>query len=555
MKKNPRLQFTDSELNPKLRQRVRRAGKAADKAEAAREKIPKAKKKVKRAVLDPETGKIKARLFFEEVDKPKPPSKLSHAVRDTPGNTLAATVHREVRQSEQDNVGLEIAHRLEEAAEAGGRLAQHSYRAGKLKPYRKAAKAERQLEKANVNALYQKHLQDNPQLSSNPLSRWHQKRAIRKQYAASVRSGQSAAATVETTAKTAAEKVKEGTDFVRRHKKGIGIIAGLAVCVCLLLNCVSSCSILAQGIASSLGSSTFPCEDADMLGAEAAYAGMEAALQNELDNYAALHPGYDEYRFDLDEIGHDPYVLISLLTAYHGGAWTLPEVQGTLDLFFDRQYTLTEAVTTETRCNAAGHPYPWTVCNVTLENFDLSHLPAYLLDEDGLSLYASFMANLGNRPDLFPVGAYPNASQTQTYLDYDVPPEALADAQFAAMLTEAEKYLGFPYVWGGSSPSTSFDCSGFVSWVINHSGWNVGRLGAKALCNLCTPVSPANAQPGDLVFFINTYNAPDPSAPTHCGIYVGNHMMIHCGSPISYADLNSTYWQDHFYTYARLPSP
>ena len=177
MKKNPRLQFTDSELNPKLRQHVRRAEKAADKAEAAREKIPKAKRKVKRAVLDPETGKIKARLFFEEVDKAKPPSKLSHAVQDAPGNTLAGAVHREVRQSEQENVGIESAHRLEEAAEAGGRLAQHSYRAGKLKPYRKAAKAERQLEKANVNALYQKHLQDNPQLSSNPLSRWHQKRA------------------------------------------------------------------------------------------------------------------------------------------------------------------------------------------------------------------------------------------------------------------------------------------------------------------------------------------------------------------------------------------
>ena len=556
-KENPRLQFTDSELNPKLRQSVRRADKAADKAEAARGKIPKVRRKVKQAALDPETGKIKARLYFEEVDKAKPPSKLSHAIRDAPGNAAAVQLHRQISEAEDDNVGLESAHRLEEAAEAGGRLAAHSARARKLKPYREAAKAERRLEKANVNALYQKHIQENPQLASTPLSRWQQKRAIQKQYAASVRSGQSAAATVENTAraaKKAAEKSKDGANFLWRHKKGIGIIIGLFFSVCLLLNCMASCSILAEGLLSSVGGSTFPSADEDMLGAEAAYAGMEADLQNYLDTYASSHD-YDEYHFDLDEIGHDPYVLIALLTAYHGGTWTLPEVQGTLSMLFDRQYILTETVTSETRYNDDGDPYIWTVCNVKLENFDLSHLPVYLLGEDGMNLYANYMATLGNRPDLFPVGTYPNASQRQDYLDYDVPPEALADAQFAAMLTEAEKYLGFPYVWGGSSPSTSFDCSGFVSWVINHSGWNVGRLGAKALCNLCTPVSPANARPGDLVFFINTYNAPDPNAPTHCGIYVGNGMMIHCGSPISYANLNSSYWQDHFFCYGRLPNP
>ena len=198
-------------------------------------------------------------------------------------------------------------------------------------------------------------------------------------------------------------------------------------------------------------------------------------------------------------------------------------------------------------------PYDYYICNVKLENFDLSHLPVYIMGEDQVSVYAMYMSTLGNRPDLFPTSEYPNASQREDYLDYDVPPEALEDEVFAAMLTEAEKYLGMPYVWGGSSPSTSFDCSGFVSWVINHSGWNVGRLGAKSLCNICTPVSPANARPGDLVFFINTYDAPDPNAPTHCGIYVGNNMMIHCGSPISYANLNTNYWQNHFYCYGRLP--
>ena len=214
---------------------------------------------------------------------------------------------------------------------------------------------------------------------------------------------------------------------------------------------------------------------------------------------------------------------------------------------------------TETRTDSEGNsytvevPYNYYICNVTLDNFDLSHLPVYIMGEDQVSMYATYMATLGNRPDLFPRSKYPNASQREDYLDYDVPPEALEDETFAAMLAEAEKYLGYPYVWGGSSPATSFDCSGFVSWVINHSGWDVGRLGAKALCNLCTPVSPANARPGDLVFFINTYDAPDPNAPTHCGIYVGNNMMIHCGNPISYANLSSNYWQEHFYCYGRLP--
>jgi hypothetical protein len=265
---------------------------------------------------------------------------------------------------------------------------------------------------------------------------------------------------------------------------------------------------------------------------------------------------YDEYRYDLDSIGHDPYVLISILTAYHLGTWIRSEVQGTLQMLFDRQYTLTQTVDVEVRYYSTDDgdiPYNYYICNVKLENFDLSHLPVYILSEDQLSAYSVYMANQGNWPDLFPVEQYPNASQREDYLDYDVPPEALENEVFAAMLTEAEKYLGMPYVWGGSSPSTSFDCSGFVSWVINHSGWNVGRLGAKSLCNICTPVSPANARPGDLVFFINTYDAPDPNAPIHCGIYVGNNMMIHCGNPISYANLSSNYWQEHFYCYGRLP--
>ena len=285
-----------------------------------------------------------------------------------------------------------------------------------------------------------------------------------------------------------------------------------------------------------------------VLGAEAAYAGMEADLQDYLDTYESTH-SYDEYHFDLDEIGHDPYVLISILTAYHQGEWTLDEVQGTLDMLFEKQYILTERVVVETRYDSEGDPYSWYICYVTLESKDLSHLPVYIMGEEQLSMYATYMATLGNRPDLFPQSQYPNASQKEDYLDYDVPPEALEDEQFAAMLEEAEKYLGYPYVWGGSSPSTSFDCSGFVSWVINHSGWDVGRLGAQGLCNICTPVTAANAKPGDLVFFKGTYDTPGVS---HCGIYVGNGMMIHAGSPISYANLNTSYWQEHLYCYGRL---
>ena len=541
-KKNPRLQFTDAELNPKLRHHARRAGKAADQAERARAKLPKDKKKRRRRMTSQHMGPAAPgkRLYFAEVDKPKPPSKLSHALQQAPGLMVSGAVHREVQRAEQDNVGLESIHKLELGAETAGRIAESAYHARKLRPYRPAARAERRLEKANVKLLYQKHIQDNPQLASSPLSRWQQKRAIRKQYASAVRSGQSAAATMESTAraaKRAAEKSRRTTAFFIRHRSVVGVIITIFFMLALLLNVLSSCTALVQGGLSVLSITTFPSADADMLGAEAAYAAMEDELRSCLDNFERTH-SYDAYRYELDEIGHDPYVLISLLTAYQHGGWTLAEASPVLSLFFDQQYRLTEDVTTETRYDSDGQPYPWSVCTVTLDNFDLAHLTAYLLDEPGLQLYAGYMANQGNRPDLFPQDEYPNASGRGDYMDYDVPPE---------------KYLGYPYVFGGSSPSTSFDCSGFVSWVLYHSGWDVGRLGAQGLYHICTPVSPANAKPGDLVFFKYTYKAPDPDGVTHCGIYVGNHMMLHCGDPISYTNLNNPYWQDHFFQFGRLP--
>ena len=532
--RNSRLQFTDAERgDPRLKEHIRRADKAADKADAVQKKVPKKKKLVKYRQTDPATGKPKTRLRFEDVDKPAPASKLTHTVKAAPLNAVSVQTHRKIQETEQENVGVESAHRLEETAEGSVRLAAHSVRARKLRPYREAEKARMKLGRANVNALYQKHIRDHPDLASNPISRWQQKRAIRKQYATSVRSGEGVAATMENAvraARQAAEKSKATGSFVWKHKKGFAIAAALFLAVSVFLNGLSSCTVLAEGVLSGLGGSTYSSADADMLGAEAAYAGMEAALKNELDNYADLHPGHDEYQFDLDEIGHDPYVLISLLTACHRGAWTLADVGETLEMLFERQYTLTETVARETRYDENDQPYEYTICKVKLTNFDLSHLPVYVLDEDGMHLYAVYMSTLGNRPDLFPTSEYPNASQREDYLDYDVPRSALEDETFAAMLKEAEKYLGFPYVWGGTNPSTSFDCSGFVSWVINHSGWNYGRLGVMGLENVCTPVSKTNAKPGDLVFFIGTYDAPYPDRPSHVGIYVGNGMMIHCGS-------------------------
>lgn len=323
-KQEPRLQFTDAEkVDPELEKPIRKVEKAEKKADAAQAKIPKKKVVKKERTVDPASGKTSVRLHFEEVDKAKPPSKLTHSVKDAPANVVLGTAHKEVRESEDDNVGVKASHKLEETAEASGRIVREGYHSHKLQPYRKAAHAEHQLEKANVDALYKKSLRDNPELSSNPVSRWQQKQAIKKQYAAAKRTGDTAAATTQNTAKTAkktAEASKKIGEFFVRHKRGFGIAIAFLALLALMLNSLSSCSLMFQGIVSGISSTTYPSEDDDMLGAEAAYAAMEEDLQYELDHYETLHPGYDEYHFDLDEIGHDPYVLISILTAYHGGA-------------------------------------------------------------------------------------------------------------------------------------------------------------------------------------------------------------------------------------------
>ncbi|QNK40250.1 C40 family peptidase [Caproicibacter fermentans] len=573
-KRAPRLQFTKEEqTDPVLKESVRRVQKAAAKADRAQTKIPKKKVLCKQRAFDKPAGKTKVRLYFEEADKKKP-SKLTHAVRDAPGNAVLMRFHREIRQSEDENVGVEAAHKSEETAETGGRLVRSAHRSHKLKPYRESAKAEKRLDHANLGYLQKKAARDNPQPSGNPFAHWRQKRAVKKQYAAAKRAGQftgSAGKAAKNTAKagkTAARESRRAAAFVGRHRNSFLIVAGVFLVLVLLLNVLSSSSVLLEGALSGVTASTYPSTDDAMLGAETAYSQKETDLQNEIDHYQEQHPGYDEYHYTLDKIGHDPYVLVSILTAWHGGEWTLDEVRDMLSTLFSKEYQLTQTVETETRYrtetdtvtdpDGTTHtetrqvPYTYTVCDVKLHNEDLSHLPVSIMNEDQLGVYSMYMSTLGNRPDLFPTSAYPSASTVKKPTEYDIPPEEMTDARFAAIMTEAQKYIGYPYVWGGSSPKTSFDCSGYVSWVINHSGWSVGRLSAQDLCDICTSVSPADAKPGDLVFFEHTY---DTDGVSHVGIYVGNGMMLAAGDPIGYSSLNTSYWQSHFYMFGRLQNP
>ena len=567
-----RLQFTAEErASPELAPYIKKAEKRADKLDAAKDALPKKRVVTKETVYDEAKGKAKSKLHFEKVEKDPPKLKPSPASRSV--QEAGLYLHGKIHEVEHENVGVEGGHKGEELAERqAGKALRSARRRQKLKPYWAAAKAERKSIAANAEYVYQKSLRDNPEMAQavkNPVSRFWQKQKIKRQYAKAARAAgqtaQGAASTAKTTA-TAAQKAakesKKAASFVARHWKGALLIGGVGLLLLLVMGGLQSCTAMFGSAGTGLAATSYLSEDSDMLGAEDAYAGMEADLQHELDNYESLHPGYDEYRFDLDEISHDPYVLTSILSALHGGAFMLDEVQGDLAMLFEQQYTLTQTIETEiryrteTRTDSEGNeyevevPYTYYICNVTLTNNDLSHLPVYIMDEEQLSLYAAYMQTLGNRPDLFPNSSYPHASTVKEPTYYEIPPEALEDETFAAMIAEADKYVGYPYVWGGSSPSTSFDCSGFISWVLNHSGWSVGRQTAQGLYNLCTPVTAGQAKPGDLVFFVGTYDTPGVS---HVGLYVGNSVMLHCGDPISYTSLNSSYWQSHLYCYGRLP--
>ena len=486
----------------------------------------------------------------EKLSKQKPPKKPGpiRQVGRAAGGTVHGFVHGKIFEVEQENVGTEGAHRSELVGETalrrGSRFIKKKVREH---PAKAVQRAESKYIKATADYHFKMAAQEHPEMTRNPVSRMWRRHRMRKQYQKQAkRAGKYGAGAAKKTAAATEKAGAQAVGFIKRHP--VGVLLAL-VCVLLLFmmqSCSSSLVMLGNSGAGAVGATTYPSKDEDILGAEAAYAGMEAELQSYLDTYESTHD-YDEYHFDLDGIEHDPYVLISILSVLHEGEWTLSQVESTLEMLFDRQYILTERMVRETRHDSDGDPYSWYICYVTLENRNLSHLPLELMGEEEMARYSLYMSTLGNRPDLFPESEYVD-KYTKPPVDYEVPGEYLDDETFAAILTEAEKYLGYPYVWGGSSPATSFDCSGFVSWVINHSGWNVGRLGAQGLYNICTPTS--SPKPGDLVFFKGTY---DTAGVSHCGIYVGDNKMLHCGDPIGYADLQTSYWQSHFYAYGRLP--
>ena len=531
----------------------------------------------------PHARKKKIRLRFEETEA-KPPSRLRHPVQ-RPIESAREQLHQQLAEAnEDDNAAASAVLQGDRFSTSALQMGEHAYHAHKLRPYKQAQNAERALDEANTRYLEAKHRAENPQFTSNPLSRWQQKRAIRKEYAAMKAAGD----TVSNTGKSAAaagKTVRGAGDVTGRmaevfqsHPSSLLIIL-LCAMLLILMGSLQSCTPLAQSVLESLIIGTYPATEDDVRAAERAYTAKERELQDEMDRYEQYHPGYDEYHVDADEIWHDPYVLIAIISAcFDGQEWTLDTAYPVIEKYFDLQYVVTQTVSTETRYRteartgtrivtdpATGQqhtetypydvqvPYAYSICNVRLENKNLSHLPVISMSHHTMGMYALYMASHGNMEGIFSGNPYAVPLRDPTL--YDIPQETLdADPSFAALMEEATKYIGYPYVWGGASPETSFDCSGFVSYVFTNSGvYNTGRLGAKGLRSLCRDVPEEQAKPGDIVFFDGTMGE-DVAGITHCGIYVGNHKMLHCGSPIGYADLTDSYWQTHFHSFGRVPN-
>ena len=584
-----RAEAVDERLSDKLHQ-----SRQSSKADREKEKAPSKRKprttarggKVEATAerlsdkLRPERQSAKAargklRIEVTEVTAQKPgvggraavnaPAAALHAAR----NTVRDAVGRSDNDSE-GNSGADALQSGESTVRNTGNIVNNRQYSHKLRQYDKAARLERKSDNANVEALYQRERHNDPSPSSNPISRWRQKQELKKRYMeakASGRAGASASGAAKGGKKTAEgtkSVVDKGIEFVKEHPKAILIAGALGLLIMLIAGMFSSCTAMFAGSGNAVLGTSYTAEDADITGTDADYSALETALNSQISNIESTHPGYDEYRYDLAEIGHNPYELASYLTVLFED-YTRAEVQSTLQSLFAQQYTLTLTpevevrYRTETRTDSEGNdydvevPYNYYILNVKLANKGLGAvIRASGLTTEQTDRYDVLMTTSGNRSELFGEDVY--GVTGGEYTDYDIPGEALTDERFRRMITEAEKYLGYPYVWGGSSPSTSFDCSGFVSWVINHcgNGWNVGRLGAKGLKNICDIIPPDQAKPGDLIFFHHTYDAPDPSDATHVGIYVGDGMMIHCGSPISYASTESNYWQSHFLCFGRI---
>ena len=540
------------------------------------QKVPKSPKSKFRAKSQQEQtaeSKLRMEKRGEQLDKakeklakqkpPKKPGPVKKAGRAA-GATVHGYVHGKLYEVEHENVGTESAHRSELVGEAALRsTSRYVKKQIREHPAKAVQKAESRHIKATADYQYRATVEAHPEMQKGgAVSRYIQKQKIKRQYAKQAReAAKQTAKAAEKTAVTTEKLAARAVAFVKRHPVGVLLFLACFLLLVLMQSCMSSAVTIGNGVVGAIGASTYAAEDADLRGAEAAYCGLEAELQDYLDSYECTHD-YDEYHFELDDIEHDPYVLLSIISAIHEGAWTVDEVQGTLQMLFEKQYILTETVVTERRyyletdtwTDEEGNThtdtyrvyYDYYICTVTLENFNLSHLPIYIMGEDQLSRYALYMSALGNRPDLFPSSPYV-AKYTADPVEHEIPEAYLADETFAAILEEAEKYIGYPYVWGGYKPSTSFDCSGFVSYVYNQCGWDFGRLGAQGLYNISRRTS--SPRPGDLVFFTGTYDTPGVS---HVGIYVGDGWMLHCGDPIGYANLNTSYWQSHFYAYGRL---
>ena len=505
-------------------------------------------------------------------EKPKKPGNLA-------ADALSAKAHQSVRNADQDNnSGVEAAHFTEGSAEGAARAGSRFQYGRKLRQYKKLERLEKKADKDAVDSIFAERMKSDPQAGSNFFSRWRQKQAIKKEYAAAKAGAAAAENTAAGTAKAAqgtASMTEKAFQFVQSHSYIIIGIAAVGLLVLVIAGSVSSCSVLINGGGNVVLGTSYTAEDEDLKGVETDYTKLEDKLRKQIDRIETDHPGYDEYRYNLAEIGHNPYELASLLTVEFEN-YTRSQVQARLQSIFEAQYELKleEKVEIRTRketrvgyrynpITGTGHTYTYQVTvqyeykilNVTLLNRGVDYVARNSgLTDDQLQRYEVTLECRGNRDDLFAGIAFATpdgAGSSGEYQDYDIPGEALTDEKFRKMITEAEKYLGYPYVWGGSSPSTSFDCSGFVSWVINHcgNGWNVGRQTANGLMGKCDIIPKSEAKPGDLIFFQKTYNT---SGASHVGIYVGNGMMIHCGSPISYASIETSYWRQHYYCMGRI---
>ena len=589
--KTTKLRFSPDDLaDAKVRRAAEKAEKAVEKADAAKARLPSKKLRTKTTTAQAQGEKLrfgKKEIVVEETVK-KPAVIGKKAAVKGAAASVSGTVHKQASEYQDDNVGVQAVNETTGAAEAAVQTGDTLRYSHKLKNYHHAEKLEARADKANVEALFQKEASKNPGAASNPFSRWRQKQAIRKEYAA-MKAGKESAGTAAShavgggakAAQGAGKAVKEGmnigtwaVNFVKSHGHVLLVLGGLLLVILIVAGSISSCSVFMQGGTNVVIDTSYTAEDADILGAEEDYADLEAELQSRIDNIRTEYDGYDEYNISCDQIGHNPYELASYLTVMFEN-YKRNEVQGALQDLFDLQYELeieevvetryrTETVTetdtytdpetgeteTDTYTYEIEVPYDYYILNVTLKNKSMgTAISESGLNEDKMQRYALLMQTYGNKPELF--AGNPNAIQVQDVLHYDIPGEALTDERFRKMITEAEKYLGYPYVWGGASPSTSFDCSGFVSWVINHcgNGWNYGRLTAEGLRQVCDIIPASEAKPGDLVFFQGTYNT---SGASHVAIYVGDNTMLHCGNPIQYARFDTPYWRQHFYCFGRI---